>query len=179
MPTTCPQPERRSLSAEIRAKGRRLEGYVATFGAEARIADFTETIFPGAFSASLSEGRDILALADHDPKRVLARTKAGTLRLAEDNHGLAFDLDVPATSYGNDLLALVESRNAGGMSFGFSIPKGGERWEGSRRELRNISLHEVSVVSAHPAYEGTVVHARHRVILPPRLAAARRWIDTL
>lgn len=178
MPATS-QSERRALPAEVRAKGRKLEGYVATFGAEARIADFTEVILPGAFAASLSEGRDILALADHDPRQVLARTRSGTLRLSEDNHGLAFDLDVPNTSHGQDVLALAERGDLGGMSFGFSIPKGGERWEGARRELRNVNLLEVSVVSAHPAYEGTVVHARHRVILPPRLAAARRWMDTL
>lgn len=176
---TSPSNERRALPAEIRAKGRRLEGYVATFGAEARIADFTETILPGAFAASLRSGADILALADHDPRSVLARTRSGTLRLSEDSHGLAFDLDIPDTSHGRDILTLAERGDLGGMSFGFAVPKGGEKWEGSRRELRNVDLREVSVVSAHPAYEGTVVQARARVILPPRLAAARRWIETL
>ena len=43
--------ERRIAPVELRAAGRRLEGYAATFGAEARIADFVETIAPGAFSA--------------------------------------------------------------------------------------------------------------------------------
>jgi HK97 family phage prohead protease len=76
--------ERRAFAAELRAKGRRLEGYAATFGAEARIADFTETIAPGAFASTLAERADILALVDHDPGRVLARTRSGTLRLTED-----------------------------------------------------------------------------------------------
>src|SRR6266478_6813577 len=89
------KPEVRSAPLEIRAKGRRLEGYAATFNTEARIADFVEIVAPGAFSKSLIG--DVLALADHDPSRMLARTKSGTLRLVEDSRGLQFDLDVPAT----------------------------------------------------------------------------------
>lgn len=170
-----PQFERR-VASELRAAGRRLEGYAATFGTEAHIADFVEVIAPGAFRGSL-EGRDILALVDHDRSRVLARTRSGTLRLSEDSRGLAFDLDVPNTSYGNDVLALVESRNAGGMSFAFTVVPGGEEWRGDRRELRDLILHEVSVVSAWPAYDGTVVQARTRI--PARLALARRFMETI
>ena len=47
---------------------------------------------------SLESSSDVLALVDHDPSRVLARTRSGNLRLAEDKRGLAFDLDVPDTS---------------------------------------------------------------------------------
>ena len=70
------------FSSELRAKGRKLEGYAAIFGTEARVSDFREVIRPGAFKASLAG--DVLALADHDPAKVLARTRSGTLRLAED-----------------------------------------------------------------------------------------------
>ena len=172
------QMERRA-SLELRAKGRRLEGYAALYGVETRIADFTEIVLPGAFTGTLNERRDILALVDHDPKAVLARTRSGTLRLSEDSRGLAFDLDVPETGAGRDVLALAERGDLGGMSFGFSVPDAGERWTGDRRELRNIVLHEISVVSAHPAYDGTVVQARRRVVLPPRLAVAKRFLETV
>ena len=66
----------RRFQAEIRASGRRLEGYAATFGTEAKIAGFVETIQPGAFRASLASGADILALADHDPGKVLEKSRA-------------------------------------------------------------------------------------------------------
>jgi phage head maturation protease len=46
--------ERRAALAELRAAGRRLEGYASTFWTEARVADFRETIARGAFSASLA-----------------------------------------------------------------------------------------------------------------------------
>jgi len=172
--------ERRAVVGELRAKGRRLEGYAATFGAEARIGAFTETIAPGAFAASLAERADILALLDHDPGKVLARTKSKTLRLAEDSRGLAFDLDVPATTVGNDVLALAERGDIGGASFAFTIKS--EQWDKERRTLEAVDLHEISIVSAWPAYEGTVVQARARS-LPnenaPRLAVARRYLETL
>ncbi|TVM16443.1 HK97 family phage prohead protease [Oceanidesulfovibrio indonesiensis] len=160
---------------EYRAKGRKLEGYAATFNHEARIADFVEVIQPGAFSGSLT-GRDILALVDHDPTRLLARTRSGSLRIAEDAHGLAFELDIPDTQPGRDVLALAERGDLGGMSFGFTVAEGGERWTGNRRELRAVTLHEISVVSAWPAYDGTVVQARAKT---PRLNIAKLYLETV
>lgn len=169
--------ERRTLAAELRSKGRRLEGYAATFGAEARIRDYTETIARGAFGASLAERNDVLALVDHDASRVLARTKSGTLRLAEDSRGLAFDLDLPNTTVANDVLALAERGDLGGMSFAFTVNR--ERWDGERRELQSVALHEISVVSAFPAYPDTIVHARAKPLYRPRLAVARRFLETV
>lgn len=170
--------ERRAVATELRAKGRRLEGYAATFGAEARIRDYVETIAPGAFAQSLVERADILALVDHDAGRVLARTKSGTLRLAEDTRGLQFDLDVPDTTAGRDVLALAERGDLGGMSFAFNTRRDGDHWSGDRRELRSVDLREISVVSAFPAYDGTVVQARARPLMFSRVAAARRFLET-
>lgn len=165
----------RRAAAEIRAKGRRLEGYAAVFGQEARIADFTEIIRPGAFKDSLAA--DVLALVDHDTSRLLARTKSGTLRLAEDSRGLHFDLAIPETSVGRDVLALAKRGDLGGASFAFTVPKGGERWAGRSRELVRVNLQEISVVSAWPAYAGTSVVARSR--MPVRLAMALRYMETV
>ncbi|MGO4643235.1 HK97 family phage prohead protease [Mesorhizobium sp. 2RAF45] len=167
----------RRVGIELRAIGRKLAGYAAVFGQDTRIADFTETILPGAFTNTLREGRDILALADHDPRAVLARTRSGTLRLSEDSRGLAFELDVPDTGAGRDMLALAERGDIGGASFGFTIGKDGERWQGDRRQLSNIVLHEISVVQSWPAYEGTVVQARHRPFREPADAGLQRALN--
>lgn len=151
--------ETRGFALEIRTKGRSLEGYAATFGTVASIGGrFDEQIAPGAFATSLRSKPDILALVDHDPGRVLARTRSGTLRLSEDSRGLAFSLDLPDTAAGRDVLALAERGDLGGMSFGFTVKD--EHRVGDRRELRSVDLHEISVVSAWPAYEGTSVQAR-------------------
>ena len=167
--------ERRFVT-EIRTAGRKLEGYAATFGTEARIADFTEIILPGAFRGSLA-GRDVLALVDHDPSKLLARTRSRSLSISEDSKGLAFEIDLPETSLGRDVLALAERGDLGGMSFGFTVGKGGESWQGRRRELRAVTLHEISVVSSWPAYNGTVISARAMML--PRLANALRYLETV
>lgn len=168
--------ERRAGLVELRAMGgRKLASDAAVFNSPAIIGgSFTETIRPGAFRASLlTPGRDTLALADHDPARLLARTSNGSLRLAEDSRGLHFELDIPATTTGNDALAMVESRLAGGMSFGFRVSQ--EDWPAAdQRELAAVDLIEISLVSAFPAYSQTTVAARSAVRDAARYSAAVR-----
>lgn len=148
-------------AAEVRAAGRQLVGYAAKFGVPATIGGFTETIKPGAFRASLASNPDVLALVDHDPRALLARTKSGTLRLVEDAEGLAFTLDVPATGLGSDILALAQRGDLGGCSFGFMVVA--EAWATpDQRQLIAVDLVEISIVQAWPAYSQTTVSARAR-----------------
>tara|TARA_R110000751_G_scaffold180038_1_gene286420 strand:+ start:29489 stop:30022 length:534 start_codon:yes stop_codon:yes gene_type:complete len=170
--------ERRSIEMEIRARGRRLEGYAATFGTDARINEqFIESIAPGAFTASLRSGKDILALVDHDPGKLLARSRTKTMRLSEDSKGLAFELDVPDTQTGRDVLALADRGDLGGMSFSFTSVD--EHRDGDRRELRAVELHEISVVLAWPAYGGTIVNARSLCVPTPLRNSAERRLRFL
>jgi HK97 family phage prohead protease len=165
--------EHRAAPLELRVSGRRLTGYAAVFGVATRIGAFTESVRAGAFTRTLAVGADTLALMDHDPAKVLARTGNGSLRLAQDTRGLHFDMELPNTTLGSDALAMVESRLAGGMSFGFRVPAGGDAWPASdTRELRAVDLAEISLVSAHPAYGQTEVSARSRQI--GRAAASAR-----
>jgi len=150
--------ERRAAALELRASGRRLVGYAATFGTEAKLGRVRERIAPGAFAGSLAG--DVLALLDHGPSKVLGRTRSGSLRLSEDAKGLAFELDLPDTQAGADVLALATRGDLGGMSFGFIVPTGGESWEGERRTLNRVELREISVVSAWPAYPDTTLALR-------------------
>jgi HK97 family phage prohead protease len=168
--------ERRAATPEVRARGRRLEGYAALFGTEARIGSTVETIRAGAFTRTLEGRGDILALVDHDAGRVLARTRSGTLRLSQDTRGLAFDLDLPNTSAGRDILELAERGDLGGMSFGFRATD--EHWTGNRRELRTVELLEISVVQAFPAYDHTTVNARS-ADHARRIDHARRWLNLM
>lgn len=155
--------ERRLLDGHLTTAGRKLVGHAAKFSTPARIGSVTETIAPGAFRRSLVNGADIRAFIDHDQTRILGRTKSGTLRLTEDEIGLRFELDVPDTQPGRDILALAERNDLSGMSFGFRVASSGERWNSARtqRTLNDVELIEISIISGgFPAYEGTTVSAR-------------------
>ena len=166
-------------ATECRAVGRQLVGLAAPFDAPAVIGGFTETIAPGAFLASLATpGRDVVALLDHDPTRLLARMSSGTLRLNESARGLEFSLDLPDTTVGNDVLALARRNDLGGMSFGFHVQQ--EAWPtAERRTLLAVNLVEVSIVQAWPAYSQTSVSARSRAAGQLDAAARARRMTLL
>ncbi|MBB2819004.1 HK97 family phage prohead protease [Rhizobium phaseoli] len=139
---------------------RTLVGYAAVFERLAMIGSyFQEKIAPGAFASAI--GGDIRALVDHDPGRVIGRTKSGTLRLAEDGTGLRVEIDLPNTTDGNDLWELVERQDISGMSFGFRVTK--ETWDETGdvpvRTIQALELIEVSAV-AFPAYDDTTIGVR-------------------
>lgn len=147
---------------EVRAtdKGRTIGGYAAVFNSEADIGGyFREVIAPGAFKDALSQ--DVRALIDHDSGRVIGRTKAGTLRLSQDDTGLAVEIDLPDTNDGRDLGTLIERGDVSGMSFGFIVTK--QTWDETQdpplRTVEAIDLREVSVV-AFPAYDDTSIALR-------------------
>jgi HK97 family phage prohead protease len=156
--------ERRSLATapELRAsdQGKTIAGYAAIFNEVADIGgSFREIIAPGAFKETLSG--DIRALVDHDSGRVIGRSKAGTLRLTEDDHGLSVEVDLPDTTDGRDLAVSLTRGDISGMSFGFRVTH--DEWDETgeipTRTIRSVELFEVSAV-AFPAYEGTELALR-------------------
>lgn len=132
-------------------------GYAAVFNSASQPLPFIETIRPGAFKRSLQSGKEIRMYLNHNSDQVLASTRSGTLRLTEDTRGLMVEADLPPTSYGKDISILMQRGDVHSMSFGFTIPTAGDSWssDGRSRELREIILHEVSIVTGFPAYEGT------------------------
>lgn len=161
-------PRRFSNGVELRAAagagvasaaGRKLVGHAVVWGAVAQLGPFAESFRAGAFRDTLAKRADVLALVDHSPERLLARVKSGTLRLREDAHGLAYEIDLPDTTLGRDLLALAERGDLGGVSIGFRATA--EEWPApTRREVRAAELVECSIVHAFPAYEASTVSAR-------------------
>ena len=135
----------------------RFAGYAAVFNSPSEPLPFVETIAPGAFRRSLNAGREVRMFLNHNTDQVLASTKSGSLSLREDERGLYVEADLPDTTYGRDLSVLMQRGDVHSMSFGFSVPRGGDSWNdnGSSRELREVILHEVSVVTGFPAYPAT------------------------
>lgn len=145
--------------------GNKVVGHAAVFGQIASVPGHYEALERGAFDEVLSNAdTDVRALINHDPNLVLARQSSGTLRLSTDDEGLPFELDLPDTSYANDLRVLLERGDISGASFAF-MP-GADRW-GRTPDGRSLRTHtsvsqllDVSVVT-YPAYSGAGVALRH------------------
>lgn len=152
------------LRAETEGETRKISGYASVFNSfsEPIGGMFREIVRPGAFRKTISEGDQVL-LWSHDTAKPLARKSAGTLNLSEDERGLKFEAKMNGTSWADDAMKAIESRDVTQMSFGFSVIK--DRWtfdqqnELDQRELLEVALFEVSPV-AFPAYPATDVQAR-------------------
>ena len=143
---------------EIRAEGNgmTLRGYAAVFNSPSQPLPFIETIERGAFADSLKSRNDVKLLWNHDTGTVLGSTRAGTLRLMEDERGLLVEADLPDTQAGRDAATLIQRGDVTAFSFGFRIPAGGDVWRSaSERVLKRVNVHEVSVGVAFPAYTAT------------------------
>lgn len=142
--------------------GMSFSGYAAVFNSDSEPLPFVERILPGAFSKSLRSRNNIRMYMNHDSSMLLATTRAKTLRLQEDSKGLLVDADLPDTSVGRDLSVLMQRKDVDSMSFGFTVPSGGDRWsdDGMTRELKQVRLFEVSVVTGFPAYTATSASVR-------------------
>lgn len=152
------------LRAEMRGRNR-LEGHAAVFGQLADLGSHYEQVGATAFDAVLKDPQDDpRALFNHDPSMILGRKRAGTLRYSVDSEGLPFEVDLPETSYANDLRVSMERGDVDQCSFAFlpdlstwhKAPDGKslERQDSIRRLL------DLSVVT-YPAYGGTSAALRH------------------
>jgi len=139
-----------------------IRGYAAMFEKWSEdLGGFVEQIARGAFQKSLKSD-DIRALFNHDPNYVLGRIKPGTLRLAEDDKGLAIEVDPPDTQWARDLQISISRGDISQMSFGFRVVA--DDWKHvtgkiSERTLLEVRLFDVSPVT-FPAYPQTTVKVR-------------------
>lgn len=160
------------FGVELRAQldGNRLVGHAAVFGQTAELPGHYEALAPSVFDAVLADpATDVRALMNHDPDRLLGRQGAGTLKLGVDDEGLAFEVELPDTSYAHDLRELVGRGDLTGASFAF-MP-GDDEWTKAPdgRQLRTHTsarrLLDVSAVT-FPAYDGAGVALRSLTIAP-------------
>lgn len=141
--------------------GMTFSGYAAVFNSPSEPLPFVETIAPGAFTRTLSPRNNVRMLVNHNPEKVLASTRAKTLTLTQDDRGLRAEASLPDTTYARDLSVSMQRGDINSMSFGFTVPRGGDSWssDGSQRTLTEVRLHEVSVVT-FPAYPRTSAQVR-------------------
>lgn len=159
-----------------------IEGYFAVFNSNYEVCPgITESIAPGAFARAL--GGDARALTNHDTTLVLGRTKARTLELREDGHGLWGRVTVNRED--TDAMNLYQRVKRGDVdqcSIGFDI--GSEevefRDDGSAHwTIREVyPLYEVTVAT-FPAYEETTISARSAETERARAKQAQTWRENM
>lgn len=158
--------ERRAVAievAELRADADepRLAGYAAIFGSRTDLGYFSEEIQAGAFTGVL--GDDVRALFNHSPDHVLGRTRAGTLRIGQDDRGLRYEVDLnPEDPDAMQLYSRVKRGDITGSSFSFMVAEDAWDYEQDpphRTIVRLGQLFDVAPVT-FPAYDAAVVSAR-------------------
>lgn len=147
---------------EIRAEGdgNTLVGYAAVFDSPSEPLPWTEFVRRGAFAKTINDGADVRLLVDHEGVP-LARTKSGTLRISEDDKGLRVEADLDeANPDAARVMSALRRGDVSQMSFAFEPVK--DSWSKDRktRELKEVKLFDVSVVT-YPAYEETMVQLRN------------------
>lgn len=121
-----------------------------------------ERINPGAFREALNENQDVVLNFNHDNNFTLARTGSNTLRLSEDEKGLAVDAEILDSQRNRDwVIDPAKRKDLPGMSFAFYPRQDG--WKETREEtdsliiyryeITAVDLFDVSVVT-NPAYKG-------------------------
>ena len=152
----------------IELSERIVSGYAIRFMEESvDLGGFIERIHPEAISIDQIRNSDIFALFNHEDGMVLGRTGAGTLKLDLREDGLYYEINVPNTVAGNELLEHITRGEMYGTSFAFSLPSdgSGEVWSKGEdgniyRDITNIEfIFEISPVFT-PAYPTTTVSAR-------------------
>ena len=139
-----------------------IEGYFAVFNSNYDMGEgMSESIAEGAFDNTISD--DVRALINHDTTLVLGRTKAGTLQLRTDSHGLWGHIDInPNDTDAMNLYNRVQRGDVDQCSFGFDIlneetdfrEDGTVHWT-----IKEVKLYEVSPCT-FPAYSETSIAAR-------------------
>lgn len=159
---------------EIRNDKRTISGYAIVFNSESVLMEkdgilFNEIIEPTAITQEVIDNSDILCLLNHNEEKVLGRCNQGkgTLTLTLDEKGVKFELELPNSPLGDEVLEGIKRGDLSTCSFSFTISEGGDEW--TQREdgtyLRTIKsikkLYDISVVW-HPAYETTNVEVDTR-----------------
>lgn len=153
-----------------RSKGRHISGKAISFDTQSNYIGFIEILHKGCITQELIDNSDIVFLYNHDYNQVLARANKGkgTLNINLQDDGVYFDLDVPETTVGNDVLENIRLGNITQCSFRFRYAeepgsyrdqKIGDTWY--RNVYKVGELLDFSLVT-DPAYDDTYVNVRMR-----------------
>jgi HK97 family phage prohead protease len=141
------------------------------------LGPYQEGVVRGAFGKTLAESADVAFLTNHSGV-TMARTKPGTLKLAEDRNGLRYEAKLnPTRSDVQILKAAVEDGAIDESSFAFRVVRQTWSYEEDNGEIDRRWLQEINLDKGDvsPVNYGANPHtADHPLAMRNRLAAGRR-----
>lgn len=143
--------QNKTVSEEVEGK-KRVRGIIP-YNQKSEFMGFYEIISETAFNKTLNDGKNVVALLNHDTSKVLGSVRSGTLKLESTSEGLFVDCELPETSYGKDLYETIKRGDVNNLSFGFVPVKSVEKDD--IRYLTEVRLEEVSFGVPFPAYPST------------------------
>lgn len=152
------------MNIEIRADGIHFDGYVNVTGKMSKPVvtlsrqRVIETIEERAFQSALSRASNVEVWLDHNPNRVVAQTKDGTIELREDAIGLR------ASGIITDQEVVQNAKRLKGWSFGMKNVKDSIEERADNLPLRHVKsfdlAHIALLLHKNPAYSATSVELR-------------------
>jgi len=160
------------VSEETRAKvvneeTRTIRGYGIVFDKESVDLRSHGRVFREVIRPEAVNGVDfskVLSMHNHRSERLLGNTASGTMRTGTDSTGVWYEVDLPDSPTGEDVLVSVRRGDTPGSSFQFDIKADGEKWSvRNGRAFREViafnGVYEMGPVS-EPAYPDTTIAAR-------------------
>jgi len=119
-----------------------------------------------AFDRAILEN-DVRAFYNHNTDELLGRLSSGTLKLNSTETGIDFELDLPNTQKGKDVLELAKRRDLTGCSFGGYVTEYND--ENGVTNCKEFDLQEISLV-VFPAFEQTEIRFQNE-------KEKQKWFD--
>lgn len=157
----------RAVNFQMASKsdGLTLEGYAAVFNSPTQIrdweGDFEEQIAPGAFQRTLGERMPVL-MFEHGRHPLIGSMPLGVIeRAEEDSKGLFISARLTDNWLIQPVRDAVRDGAVTGMSFRFTVPEGGDKWNpnNTHRTIHELSARELGPV-VFPAYAPTTAQIR-------------------
>lgn len=154
------QEVRTSKQYEIRAienDGKKVLSLSIPYNSKSEDLGWFETLKPGCFNKTISDGFNVRALFNHDSSKILGAVKNGTLSFEDTPTSLNVTVTLPETREAEDVYSLVKNGYIENCSFGMRVIKEEWRQEDKKqyRDVQEAHLIEVSPVT-FPAYPASV-----------------------
>lgn len=148
-----------TFSASAEMTGNTLSGFAHAFGQLTQVGNRYLRFAQSAFDQALSHS-DVRAFLNHDTTLLLGRQSNGTVRLSVQPDGLAYEIDLPDTTYAADLKTLIARGDLSNMSFGI-IPGAHtlSKAPDGKQIITHTSVKEIFDISpvSLPAFAGSTV----------------------